>query len=153
VSAPASDGRRAVTVDVDGLVDGVDSGRGARDTIVIPVPVPSTGAIPEVRSTVREVVDRALRPADPAELQLVCSELVSNAVLHGSAPVRLLLHEGADEVVVAVHDGSPADPVLGDTPTAGLRIVDELTNGCWGITRRRQGKWVWAALPPDGSAS
>ena len=134
-------------IDIDRLLDDIDGGRGARDTIVIPVPTPTTRAIPQVRSTVRDVVAPAMRPADPAELQLICSELVSNAVLHGDAPVRLILHEGADLIVVAVHDGGSADPVMGTGPTDGLRIIDELTHGAWGISRRRPGKWVWAALP------
>ena len=134
-------------VDVDQLLQDVDTGRGAHDTVVIPVPTQSTRAIPEVRSTVREVVDRALRPADPAELQLICSELVSNAILHGEPPVRLVLHEGRDEVVVAVFDGSSAPPVVTDAVAAGLRIVDELTKGRWGAAPQRIGKWVWAALP------
>jgi hypothetical protein len=142
-----------LAVDVDQLLRDVDTGRGARDTVVIPVPTQSTRAVPEVRSTVRDVVDRALRPADPAELQLICSELVSNAILHGEPPVRLVLHEGRDEVVVAVFDGSPGQPVVTDAVAAGLRIVDELTKGRWGATPQRNGKWVWAALPRKDEGS
>ena len=69
-------------------------------------------------------------------------------MLHGDAPVRLILHEGADLIVVVVHDGGSVDPVMGNGPTDGLRIVDELTHGAWGISlHRRHGKWVWAVLP------
>ena len=66
--ASAEGGRaRPQLPDLDALLDDVDAGRGARDTVVIPVPTVSARAVPEVRSTVREVVERALRPADPHE--------------------------------------------------------------------------------------
>jgi two-component sensor histidine kinase len=134
-------------IDIAWLLDEIEDGRGARDTVVIPVPVSSTAALPDVRSTVRDIVERALRPADPYELQLVCSELVTNAVVHGRPPVRLLLHEGHDEIVVAVFDGGDAPVSLVDSPAAGLRIVEQLTNGRWGAHHERGGTWVWAALP------
>jgi anti-sigma regulatory factor (Ser/Thr protein kinase) len=137
-------------VDIGRLLDEVEHGRGAHDTVVIPVPTQSTDALPSVRSTVTEVVRQALRPADPNELQLVCSELITNAVVHGRPPVRLLLHEGADEIVVAVFDGGDGPVVPGDSPTAGLHIVDQLTHGRWGSRRERNGIWVWAALPRPG---
>jgi hypothetical protein len=146
--ASADGGRaRPQLPDLDALLDDVDAGRGARDTVVIPVPTVSARAVPEVRSTVREVVERALRPADPHEMQLICSELVSNAVTHGEPPVALLLHEGPDEMLVAVYDEGTAAPVLGASATSGLHIVHELTKGRWGVTARGRGKWVWAALP------
>jgi hypothetical protein len=133
--------------DIAQLLDEVERGRGARDTVVIPVPTQDTSALPDVRSTVRDVVERALQPADSYELQLVCSELVTNAVVHGRPPVRLLLHEGREEIVVAVFDGGDAPLTLVDSPTAGLRIVEELTKGRWGAHHERGGTWVWAALP------
>jgi hypothetical protein len=133
--------------DLDALLDDVDAGRGARDTVVIPVPTVTARAVPEVRSTVRDVVERALHPADPHELQLVCSELVSNAVMHGEPPVELLFHEGADEMIVAVYDEGRGQPVAGESSTSGLHIVAEVTGGRWGVTPRGRGKWVWAALP------
>jgi two-component sensor histidine kinase len=143
----AEDRHHPGSVDIEQLLDEVEEGRGARDTVVIPVPTQSTSALPDVRSTVREVVERALRPEDAYELQLVCSELVTNAVVHGRPPVRLLLHEGAAEIVVAVFDGGDAPVTVSDSPAAGLRIVEQLTNGRWGARRERAGTWVWAALP------
>jgi anti-sigma regulatory factor (Ser/Thr protein kinase) len=134
-------------VDIIRLLEEVDHGHGARDTVVIPVPTRSTAELPAVRSTVVEIVRQAVRPADPHELQLVCSELVTNAVVHGLPPVRMLLHEGADEIVVAVFDGGVAPIAVGDSPTGGLRIVDEITGGRWGSRRTRAGTWVWAVLP------
>jgi hypothetical protein len=134
-------------LDIARLLDEVEHGRGAHDTVVIPVPTPSTAELPAVRSTVTDVVRQAMRAPDPHELQLICSELVTNAVVHGRPPVRMLLHEGTDEIVVAVFDGGGAAVVAGDSPTGGLHIVDQLTRGRWGSHRTREGTWVWAALP------
>jgi hypothetical protein len=133
--------------DVATLLEEVEAGRGARDCIVIPVPDPSADAVPQVRSTVRDVVAHALRPADPAELELLCSELVSNAVVHGEAPVWMVLHEAPAEIVVAVFDRGGGRPEPDASPTGGLRIVDALSRGRWGCVPGNGGKWVWAALP------
>jgi hypothetical protein len=147
---PVDGQQNAIQVDIPRLLADVEGGRGAHDTVVIPIPSRSTTAVPDVRTTIREVVSEALPPADSHEVQLVCSELVTNAVVHGRPPVRLLLHEGPHEIVIAVFDGGQAPVTAGDSPAAGLRIVDQLTSGRWGSHRERSGTWVWAALPRSG---
>jgi two-component sensor histidine kinase len=127
----------------------VERGRGAHDTIVLPLPNLSPAALRDVRSTVLAVLSQALPADESHEVQLVCSELVTNAVEHGEPPVRLLLHERPGEIVVAVFDGGPGPAGAGDTPTSGLRIVAELTDGRWGSHRERHGTWVWAVLPHE----
>lgn len=95
-----------------------------------------------------------------ADLQLIASELVTNAMVHGGgAWVRMSL--------IAVEEGerrywrlSVVDPgVSGDVPLPsmpgfeetsgrGLWVVDDLTNGCWGTERTQIGeRVVWALMP------
>jgi anti-sigma regulatory factor (Ser/Thr protein kinase) len=89
------------------------------------------------------------------EVLLLTSELVTNAVLHGSAPVRLQLHRGEATLRVGISDGgglfAPA-PVPAWSRTAeggrGLLLVDALANN-WGSQDQEDaspGKTVWFEL-------
>ena len=139
-----------VEAQVHAVLDTLDGGRGARDAVVIPIPAETTDAVPEVRSTVRDILETALPPDLQREAQLICSELVTNALAHGDPPVRLLLHETPDDVIVAVFDRSAAMPVPTDSNTSGLRIVESLSEHRWGVAKPNGGKWVWAAIPRRG---
>jgi hypothetical protein len=79
------------------------------------------------------------------ETQVVVSELVTNAVLHGEPPVRLVAVRLPDSVHVEVTDNrSEVGP---PTPSsAGLRIVEAFSLD-WGISLHRDdGKTIWAEL-------
>lgn len=84
---------------------------------------------------------------------LLVTELVANAVIHGTGPVLLELSRDHDSVRIEVSDGSPEPPVLvpaGDLREsgAGLRLVDALSDE-WGTATRsdgRPGKQVWFTL-------
>jgi anti-sigma regulatory factor (Ser/Thr protein kinase) len=82
--------------------------------------------------------------------QLLISELVTNAVLHGRPPVHAELEIGPSSLSVAVIDQGSEAPTLHD-PTAlddhgrGLRIVGQLADE-WGVEWRTQGKSVWFRL-------
>ena len=74
------------------------------------------------------------------DLQLMASELIANAIVHGHPPIDLLIHADAGRVRVAVHDGGPGfDAATMDTamPPAlqsggrGLPLVNALASG-WG---------------------
>lgn len=80
---------------------------------------------------------------------LLCtSELVANAVLHGSPPLHLVLAVREAHVRVEVHDGDvrPArrrDPLANDTLSGrGLGIVEMLTTR-WGSEQTDAGKVTW----------
>ena len=94
----------------------------------------------------------------PAELQelvvLLASELVTNAVLHGRAPVELRLSHDGDHIKIEVSDGDPdplppsaVRPPDGQHSGRGLLIVDSLAHQ-WGYRPRRTppGKIVWFEL-------
>jgi anti-sigma regulatory factor (Ser/Thr protein kinase) len=114
---------------------------------------PSSGA------AARRFVQRTLAGmrADPDRvdtLVLLCSELVTNAVLHAAAPSELRLRVRAGRVRLEVHDPSPAVPVpraqdLGATNGRGMVLVDALADS-WGVEvgdgLPDQGKTVWVEM-------
>jgi anti-sigma regulatory factor (Ser/Thr protein kinase) len=86
---------------------------------------------------------------------LLISELVANAALHGDGPIEVGLLRGTT-LVMEVADASPAPPLLRTSdPLAetgrGLRLINSLAQR-WGTRRAGSGKIVWcelAILPPD----
>ncbi|MCW2725087.1 MAG: putative sensor protein [Frankiales bacterium] len=86
---------------------------------------------------------------------LVVTELATNAVLHGSAPYRLVVSSQPDghpdgRARIEVHDGSRAVPVRplagGDGMTGrGLALVDAVAAD-WGVVATDDGKYVWVEL-------
>jgi len=132
--------------DIEQLLDDIDRGHRPTSAVIIPVPSVATTSVAEVRSTVRDVVSAALAPGQVFDVQLVTSELITNAIVHGEPPVRLLLHEGPADVVVAVFDRSSGRPRPDGDPIGGLRIVADVANERWGVWRGRGGKWVWARV-------
>lgn len=91
-----------------------------------------------------EVVDAA---------ELVVTELLTNALLHGAAPVRLVVAMEGEQVRLEVSDGSHVLPVRLLTSTdgmtgRGLALVDALAE-TWGVEPTPDGKTIWAELTPD----
>ena len=88
-----------------------------------------------------------LRP----QAELVVTELVSNAVQHGEAPVVLSLDcGGVSGVVISVSDANPNLPrvqTVGPHAASGrgVRLV-ELLSDEWGVKTRPGGKSVWSRL-------
>ncbi|MFE2582778.1 SpoIIE family protein phosphatase [Streptomyces sp. NPDC059378] len=78
--------------------------------------------------------------------ELVVSELVTNAIRYGSAPVQLrLIHD--DSLICEVSDGSSTSPHLRrarifDEGGRGLLLVAQLTNR-WGTRHTPTGKTIW----------
>jgi anti-sigma regulatory factor (Ser/Thr protein kinase) len=145
---------------------------------IIGTPPPGAGGAarpaPAARATgaARDLVTARLGPWCARELvdaaTLVTSELVTNGIRHGSAPVLLDLHlqrggqDGPDRLRIAVSDGGPGfdlaavraswnrdDDGDGDGLAEGgrgLRLTEALAE-CWGHHVDDGLHVVWAVLP------
>ena len=87
-------------------------------------------------------------------VELLVSELVTNALRYGIAPFGLRMTRDAEHVMVEVSDGNPTVPKLrnvqvGDEGGRGLHLVDELSTD-WGVRSHPQGKTVWFTLGISG---
>ncbi|MDO8105915.1 SpoIIE family protein phosphatase [Isoptericola sp. b441] len=83
--------------------------------------------------------------------ELVVSELVANAVLHGWGHLVLRLFDVGGALRIEVEDANPAPPVSVDGHTGrvggyGMRIVERLAR--WGWEPTAHGKLVWAEVDP-----
>ncbi|MGA8246418.1 MAG: ATP-binding protein [Nocardioides sp.] len=116
----------------------------------------------QARRWVAAVCDEIGRSELRDNAQLAMSEVVTNAILHGSPPVTVRLRGTLSHPRVEVRDASPEQPAfpeievgqefLGDLPTfgRGLAIVAH-TSEAWGAERDGEGKLVWfvpSTTPP-----
>jgi PAS domain S-box-containing protein len=86
------------------------------------------------------------------EAELVVSELVANAVLHGWGTVGLRLSHSERGLLIEVEDGNPhppepAPPDREGPGGYGLHVVQRLAE--WGWRRSGPGKTVWARIPVE----
>jgi hypothetical protein len=101
-----------------------------------------------VRAWLRRTVEEPDRVGDA---ELVATELITNAIEHGRGAhaVRVTV-DPSGTVRVEVDDDDPAGLLtvgrsrLGEFRGNGLAVVDALAT--WGVTRRDDGKTVWASL-------
>ena len=90
------------------------------------------------------------------EAELVVSELVANAVLHGWGPVGLRLRHSARGLLIEVDDANPSPPAAVEGERQGIggygmHVVERLAE--WGWHRAGGGKTVWARVPERGQRS
>lgn len=114
-------------------------------TMLTPHPT-SVGA---ARRFVRDVLmSRQVADGVVETVELLTSEVVTNAIVHGRSGPQLAVDVGDHLVRVAVGDLSPQLPVrrrgrLDDVSGRGVVIIDELASA-WGVERERNGaKRVW----------
>ncbi|MFC4032753.1 ATP-binding protein [Streptomyces polygonati] len=124
-------------------------------------------SVSAARRHLRGVLDRWSLENLAEAAELVVSELVTNAVQHARSSDRLMevryqpTPEGG--LNIEVHDADDQAPAMRgatakDESGRGLRIVDALTNGRWGVLPREPreglgavGKLIWAHIGPDPS--
>lgn len=111
---------------------------------------------PEAARKARSIV-RAVGDGLTADLlddaELLASELVTNAVQHGSPVIELDVAAGASSLTVRVADGGVALPAQRRRPARdeprgrGLRLVEQMAAD-WGVETDRggAGKTVWFRL-------
>jgi anti-sigma regulatory factor (Ser/Thr protein kinase) len=84
------------------------------------------------------------------DVQLVLSELTTNAVVHARSPFSVTLRSDGSRLRISVSDRSPQRPTMRATaPTAlsgrGLHLVAALAID-WGVDASADGKTVWATF-------
>jgi anti-sigma regulatory factor (Ser/Thr protein kinase) len=92
-----------------------------------------------------------------SDAELVVTELVTNAVLHGRPPICLRVRGRREKVRIEVVDAGHTMPVRGQKNSEnmtgrGLAVVESLTSA-WGVERVDGGKLVWAELGKPRRAS
>ncbi|WP_130798651.1 ATP-binding protein [Streptomyces otsuchiensis] len=122
-------------------------------------------SVRSARDFTRDILNTWRLAAQFDAVGLVVSELVTNALRHGSdgcppipgvSPVELELLRGRRRLVCAVHDQSTAEPHVNDADISdeggrGLRLVECFSDG-WGWRERGnglRGKVVWASFRLD----
>lgn len=114
---------------------------------------PDAASVRAARRFVAEVAELAGTRA--ADVELVTSELATNAVLHAGTPFRVEVDRDARRLRVAVCDDDPNPPIVQDhgieAPTGrGLRILAAIADR-WGVDASGPGKAVWFELDLDGA--
>ncbi len=130
----------------------------AAATVVIALPADASAA-----SIARQFVEDNrdhIRPDLVEDAQLLVTEVVTNAVLHGRGEITLMVRVDAPRIGVAVADSGEDLPVKSrGTPSPsqpsgrGLMIVDALAS-VWGVTPNPDpspGKIVWFELQPQST--
>jgi anti-sigma regulatory factor (Ser/Thr protein kinase) len=123
---------------------------------VVPVTVHLQRSVSEAkraRALVEDVCD-GLGADFVCTAQLLTSELVTNAVQHGSGRIRLELRRVPHGLRVDVIDQSPTEPVppAQASPTSrGLRVVNAFADR-WGVVPMHNAKSVWFSLHQPAAA-
>lgn len=95
-----------------------------------------------------ELAERGVSPGLIDVVELLVSELLTNALLHADTELDLRTSLEGDRIRVEVADGSPGRPMLRYPPAdatsgRGVAIVDALASG-WGVEELPGGgKSVW----------
>jgi anti-sigma regulatory factor (Ser/Thr protein kinase) len=119
---------------------------------------PVEAALPDELTAVRRARDLVRAAAGPLRLSadgvdigcLVVSELVTNALIHGGAPVLLRVRSSSRRLYVEVADGARYRPhrrvaCETDENGRGLELLQALSRK-WGVRPQVTGKVVWAEL-------
>jgi anti-sigma regulatory factor (Ser/Thr protein kinase) len=133
--------------------DGYNAGIEARTRSIEVFPAAAGTAMPKAaRSYIREVVRARGISADRLhDLDLLVSELVTNAVLHARTDVVVAVSADDENVSVEVRDFAPGtptprEPAAADLGGWGLHLVHNVARS-WGVVQTDPGKVVWFRLP------
>lgn len=102
------------------------------------------------RRIIRAVLQHWRQPSLVENAELLTSELVTNALRHGTGPdIGMRLYISGTHVVIEVRDGTPDLPVLreakpDDEDGRGLALVDAVADA-WGTSP--DGARTWCSLP------
>jgi anti-sigma regulatory factor (Ser/Thr protein kinase) len=139
------------------MTDRINGAEAAQRTALVLSPDDEAPA--RARRLLRQLLGGRL-DGELAAAELVVSELVTNAVLHGQRAgmnaVGLTFEETSDLLRIEVTDRGPGftegHPAPGDPGGWGLVVVGEIADR-WGIERAHRGVRVWAELNLAPTAS
>lgn len=109
---------------------------------------PVATAVPMARSLLRRLMASWRMPELlDGDLELLATELLTNAVLHARTSMRVVIAYDGTSVRFEVHDASSVLPVPGspcewDERGRGLWLVDELSTR-WAVEPTSRGKRIW----------
>ena len=106
--------------------------------------------VPAARRFIRDKLRGTALEHRSDDSELILTELVTNATLHGKPPVTVGIQVSPDHARMEVADASPGTPVRPvHGPEAmtgrGLLLVEALSER-WGVDARPEGKLVWAEI-------
>jgi anti-sigma regulatory factor (Ser/Thr protein kinase) len=115
-------------------------------------------AAPEAAGVARRLVREVLTDLDAGHVMddamLVMSELATNAVRYGAAPIRATATVEGTHLILAVQDSRASDLPYPKVLTAtepngrGMHLVAAMASR-WGWDRSAHSKVVWAEIPLD----
>lgn len=109
--------------------------------------------VARARRVVRETLRAWGLDADLGDVELLVSELFSNALRHGTGLIRLaLLADGPDLRVEVIDGGRRRSPPQGERRRFGgwgLRLVDQLTES-WGLQQGDHETRAWLVKRTSG---
>ena len=120
-----------------------------RDPVVLTLPT-DAHAPQRARHFVRDAAGEGVDEDALDRVELLVSEVVTNAVRYGAPPITLAVEHEDHDLVVRVSDGNPAPPVQReaqdwDESGRGIQLVEMLSDG-WGVEPSPDGKSVWFRL-------
>jgi anti-sigma regulatory factor (Ser/Thr protein kinase) len=118
---------------------------------------PTTADVATLRRAVRTAAEVSGTPVDPNDLELVVSELAANAVLHGAAPVTIVLTRLDDtslrltvsDTAVDVLPPEPPQAALAETGRGLMVVAAIATRWGWQVDPDGATKTVWVELSVD----
>lgn len=102
------------------------------------------GAGQHARHVITECLDAWGLAGEQQALQLIISELFTNAVVHGRGPIEVRMSALDDTVRLEVHDHGGGRPVLREPDPTGLDV------GGWGLQLVDRLADAWGADVDDG---
>jgi DNA-binding NarL/FixJ family response regulator len=111
-----------------------------------------TSSAGHARRFVDEVLSRWACASVLDDVQLLVSELVTNAVVHAGSEVEVAVRLLSDSVRIEVVDRAPTQPLTPSSPSddaesgRGLLLVETLASA-WGVEPMDEGKAVWFEVP------
>jgi serine phosphatase RsbU (regulator of sigma subunit)/anti-sigma regulatory factor (Ser/Thr protein kinase) len=112
-------------------------------------------AVPRARRFAAALLDAAGLTDLVPDVELVVSELATNALLHAEKPIVVRVHTGEKSVRVEVQDSTRHHPLRGVAGSEamtgrGIGLVEAVCRH-WGVESTSGGKVVWAELAVGGA--